>query len=70
VLSFFYENCWNAFLSKIEFEDWLTPSWSECGELIVGLPLGNMTGLAADVGVSIELIPQFAGPLLEVLEPR
>lgn len=54
--------------SKIEFEDWLMPS--ECGDETGRRPIPERILAFAEEGVAIELMPQLAGPLLEVLEPR
>lgn len=54
--------------SKIEFEDWLMPS--ECGDDTGKRLIPERIFAFAEEGVAIELIPQLAGPLLEVLLPR
>jgi len=68
LFSFFWEYYWNALRSKIEFEDWLMPS--ECGDETGRRPIPERILAFAEEGVAIELMPQLAGPLLEVLEPR
>ncbi len=43
---------------------------SECGDETGRRPIPESSFAFAEEGVAIELMPQLAGPLLEVLEPR